>query len=43
MSGFFGHAIYAALAAGEAERRTLDCAKVARRHWRAWQGKTAGT
>lgn len=33
MSGFFGHAVYAALAAGEAERRKLDFAPVMRRHW----------
>lgn len=33
MSGFFGHAVYAALAVIEAERRKLDFATVARRHW----------
>jgi len=33
MSGFFGHAVYAALAANEAERRKLDFAPVMRRHW----------
>ena len=32
MSGFFGHVVYAALAAGEAERRKLDL-PVVRRHW----------